>query len=96
MRSAPSLDPPQPTVLHHLFKERQTAITLDRLRHEIKDKVTRIGVHEAHVADLNSRLQKSQRDATTSDEKVSHITIELQTTKTRKQYELSTYRPITS
>ena len=74
------------STLHTTELERDEHVTtLDRLRIEIKDKNTRIGIHEAHVADLNSRLQKSQRDATTADEKVSHITIELQTTKTRKQ-----------
>jgi chromosome segregation ATPase len=71
------------TTLRTTESERDEHVTvIERLRHELKDKSTRLGHTESYVSDLNLRLEQSKREVTTTNEKLSHITVELETLKT--------------
>lgn len=68
--------------------------TIERLRYEIKDKTARLGDVETHNTDLSLRLEQSKREVTTTNEKLSHVTIEIQTLKTQLDDKHDQYRLI--
>jgi chromosome segregation ATPase len=71
------------TTLRTTESERDEHVTvIERLRHELKDKTTRLGHTESYVSDLNLRLEQSKREITTTNEKVTNLTVDIETLKT--------------